>query len=92
LSRHPPFGPLQASGVLSAIVRRRLERCGIRLPRAGSHLLRHSLATHLVRKKRRIKEIADLLGHQHIDTTAVYVKVALPQLAEVALPFPGGES
>jgi site-specific recombinase XerD len=92
LSRHPPFRPLQASSAVSAIVRRHLERSGIRRPRAGSHLLRHSLATHLVRQARPIKEIADLLGHQHIDTTAVYVKVALPQLTEVALPFPGGKA
>lgn len=92
LSRHPPFRPLRVSSVLSAIVRRRLKSCGILPPRAGTHLLRHSLATHLVRESRPIKEVADLLGHQHIDTTAVYVKVALPQLAEVALPFPGGEA
>ena len=39
-----------------------------------------------------INEVADLLGHRSIDTTAIYVKVALPQLADVALPFPGGAS
>jgi integrase/recombinase XerD len=58
--------------------------------RGGTHLLRHSLATQMVGKGRPVKEVADLLGHQHINTTAVYVKVALPQLAMVALPFPGG--
>ncbi len=46
----------------------------------------------MVQQGRPIKEIADLLGHRHIDTTAIYVKVALPQLREVALPFPGGGS
>jgi site-specific recombinase XerD len=44
----------------------------------------------MVQQARPVKEVADLLGHQRIDTTAVYVKVALPQLATVALPFPGG--
>ena len=39
---------------------------------------------------RPINEVADLLGHRIIDTTAIYVKVALPLLADVALPFPGG--
>jgi hypothetical protein len=29
-------------------------------------------------------------AHRNIDTTAFYVKVAVPQLADVALPFPGG--
>jgi len=52
--------------------------------------LRHSLATNLVGQARPINEVADLLGHSRIDSTAIYVKVALPQLAKVALPFPGG--
>lgn len=42
----------------------------------------------MVKELRPIKEVADLLGHRNIDTTAIYVKVALPQLATVALPFP----
>ncbi len=57
-----------------------------------AHLLRHGLATQLVRRRRPINEVADLLGHRSIDTTAIYVKVALPQLADVALPFPGDAS
>jgi len=92
VSHRPPIRPLQVSSTVSAIVRRRLARLAIRPARAGTHLLRHSLATQLVRQARPIKEVADLLGHQAIDTTAVYVKVALPQLATVALPFPGGDA
>jgi site-specific recombinase XerD len=91
LSHVPPIGPFRSSGSISRIVRSRLEQSGIELSRlAGAHLVRHSLATHLVRQRRPINEVADLLGHRSIDTTAIYVKVALPQLAEVALPFPGG--
>lgn len=86
----PPVGPYRASSPISRIVRSRLERIGIALPRgAGAHLLRHSLATELVSQRRPINEVADLLGHRSIDTTAIYVKVALPQLSDVALPFPG---
>jgi integrase/recombinase XerD len=91
--RHvPPVGPLPLSSTMSAIVRRRLARCGLRPALAGAHLLRHSLATYLVQQQRPVKEVADLLGHRRIDTTALYVKVALPQLARVALPFPGGDA
>lgn len=90
LCHRPPVRPFRISGTVSAIVRRRLAQLGICPVRAGTHLLRHSLATHMVRQNRPVKEVADLLGHQHIDTTAVYVKVALPQLAMVALPFPVG--
>jgi site-specific recombinase XerD len=92
LCHTPPVRPLGGSSTVSAIVRRRLEDGGVRMPRAGAHLLRHSLATRLVGHQRPIKEVADLLGHQSIDTSAIYVKVALPQLAAVALPFPGGEA
>jgi integrase/recombinase XerD len=89
----PPVGPFRASAPVSRIVRSRLEIGGIKLPRgAGAHLVRHSLATELVSQRRPINEVADLLGHRSMDTTAIYVKVALPQLADVALPFPGGTS
>jgi len=86
----PPVRPFRSSGAISKIVRSRLEQSGIELPRiVGAHLVRHSLATQLVSQQRPINEVADLLGHRSIDTTAIYVKVALPQLIGVALPFPG---
>lgn len=89
----PPVRPIDGSSVISRIVRSALKRSGLELPRvAGAHLVRHSLATQLVRQRRPINEVADLLGHRSIDTTAIYVKVAVPQLADIALPFPGGVS
>ena len=93
LSFAPPPRPFKVAASISRIVRSRLEQAEIELPvAAGAHLLRHSLATQLVRRRRPINEVADLLGHRSIDTTAIYVKVALPQLADVALPFPGDAS
>ncbi len=93
LSYAPPPRPFKCPASISRIVRSRLERSGIELPgAAGAHLLRHSLATQLVRQRRPINEVADLLGHRSIDTTAIYVKVALTQLADVALPYPGDAS
>jgi site-specific recombinase XerD len=86
----PPVRPIDGSTNISRIVRSALQRAGIVLNGPiGAHLIRHSLATHLVNRRRPINEIADLLGHRSIDTTAIYVKVAVSQLAEVALPFPG---
>jgi site-specific recombinase XerD len=91
LQHLPPVRPIDQSGVISRIVRSALLRAGLALEGpSGAHLIRHSLATRLVSQRRPINEVADLLGHRSIDTTAIYVKVALPQLAEVALPFPGG--
>jgi integrase len=91
LSFKAPVGPLKQAAAVSRIVRKRLRYSGIELGRvAGAHLLRHSLATELVEQRRPINEIADLLGHRSINTTALYVKVATSQLADLALPFPGG--
>jgi integrase/recombinase XerD len=91
LSFKAPVGPLKQAAAVSRIVRKRLRCSGIELGRvAGAHLLRHSLATELVEQRRPINEIANLLGHRSINTTALYVKVATSQLADVALPFPGG--
>ncbi len=90
LSCVAPVRALCNSGSISRIVRFRLESAGIPIQRGGAHLLRHSLATRLVEQRRPIKEVADLLGHRNIDTTSLYVKVAVAQLVEVALPFPGG--
>jgi site-specific recombinase XerC len=40
----------------------------------------------------RLKNIADVLGHASVDTTAVYVKLDIAGLRAAALPWPGGES
>lgn len=88
-----PVGPIKYAAPVSRIVRKRLQCSGIELGRvAGAHLLRHSLATELVEQRRPVNEVADLLGHRSINTTALYVKVATSQLADVALPFPGGDA
>jgi site-specific recombinase XerC len=36
------------------------------------------------------KDVADVLGHQCLHTTAIYAKLDLPSLAKIALPWPGG--
>jgi integrase/recombinase XerD len=87
----PPVRPIDTSAIVSRIVRSALRQANVSLDGpVGAHLIRHSLATRLVSQRTPINEVADLLGHRSIDTTAIYVKVAVPQLAEVALPFPGG--
>ena len=68
-------------------IRRALSRIG-RL-HGGPHLLRHTFATALHNRGAPLKEVADILGHQSIDTTAIYARVNLRQLEKVALPWPG---
>ena len=84
--RAPRSHYLKASGI-SSIVKKRLLQAGIKAPSYGAHMLRHSLATRMVNVGVPIGEIADLLGHASIDTTAIYTKVDVTHLAAVALPF-----
>ncbi len=85
-----PRCALSHPAAVSRIVKRCLGRARILAPgRPGVHLLRHSLATRMVNTGVPIKQIADVLGHRSINTTAIYTKVDMVSLGAVALPFPG---
>jgi len=49
----------------------------------GCHLLRHTCATHMHEGGADIRFIQELLGHEHLNTTAVYTKVSIEKLQEV---------
>ncbi len=51
----------------------------------GMHSLRHTLATTLLEQHASLQEIADILGHQDINSTAVYLKSSLALLRECSL-------
>jgi len=91
LRHRAPLGPLASTHGIGEIVGKHLLRAGIPSTCRGAHLLRHSLATRMVNQAVPIKQIADMLGHAKIDTTAIYTKVDTTNLKAVALPFPGGE-
>lgn len=74
--------------VVADAVRRALRHAGMEAPIQGSNLLRHSLATDLLRHGATMKEIADLFGHQSLATTTIYAKVDVAALRDVALPWP----
>ena len=77
-----------SSGVVSAAVYRAVKRTGIEAPMAGAYLLRHTVASRMVRKGTSLKDVADFLGHRCLDTTTIYAKLDVPALREVALPWP----
>jgi site-specific recombinase XerD len=59
-------------------------------PIHGAHLLRHSLATDLLRRGASMTDIGDVLRHQHPQTTEIYAKVDLTRLRLLAQPWPSG--
>jgi site-specific recombinase XerD len=75
---------------ICTIVRRAIERAGLQPPTKGAHLLRHSLATELLRRGASLAEIGNLLRHRSPDTTMLYAKVDLAALRQIALHWPGG--
>lgn len=86
--RAPHGGTLKAVSI-KGIVIRRAAHAGLGDRIRGTHILRHSVATQLINAGASIKQIADLLGHRSIDTTAIYAKVDLRSLAAVALTWSG---
>ena len=84
----PPFGPI-GSGVVGGVVRRAVERAGVEnAPSRGSHLLRHSAATAMLRGGATLDAIATVLRHRSTDTTAHYAKVDIAMLGAVAQAWP----
>jgi site-specific recombinase XerD len=78
------------SSTISSLVRRALKHAGIESAHNGAHVLRHSLATSLLRQGGSLDEIGELLRHQSPNTTAIYAKVDITALHTLALPWPGG--
>ncbi len=78
---------------VSTIVRRALERAGLDPPAKGAHLLRHTLATGMLRHGSSLVEIGEVLRHRSPNTTEIYAKVDFAGLRSLAQPWPknGGE-
>jgi len=83
-----PFRPFAHGGPVSLIVRRAFLRSGIKSPSLGSHILRHSVASEMLRQGTPLYGIATVLRHRSIETTTIYAKVDLKLLSEVTQPWP----
>lgn len=90
LTGRAPIRPISASG-LRDVVRRLIERTDIPAPCYGTHLLRHSLATRLLREGATMDTIGAVLRHRDVNTTAIYAKVDVDLLRKIAQPWPAAE-
>ncbi|WP_327093609.1 tyrosine-type recombinase/integrase [Nocardia vinacea] len=73
--------------LVSDVTRRACDRAG--LPRVGAHRLRHSLATEMLRRGVPLVDISQVLRHRDLATTAIYAKVDLSTLRDIAAEWPG---
>lgn len=82
-----------APGVVPLIVGRALDGAGVVRPsRGAAHLLRHSVATSMLRHGASLQDIGALLRHQSIETTQIYAKVDVVALRQIAQPWPEVQS
>jgi site-specific recombinase XerD len=83
-----PRGGRGKASLIRIAVRRAYARAGLDPRLTGTHVLRHTAATRLLRAGASMKEIADVLRHRSLDTSAIYAKVDLAALQGVALAWP----
>ena len=70
-----------------------MRRVGIKRPgRGAAHLLRHSVATSMLRQGASLQEISALLRHRSVETTQIYAKVDVKGLRQIAQAWPGVRS
>ena len=83
-----PIRPLSRIAV-KCIVRRALDRAGIKSIHRGAHVLRHSAATAMLRSGASLAGVGAVLRHRSPSTTALYAKVDIGLLSEIAQPWGG---
>jgi site-specific recombinase XerD len=86
LTVRAPRRPIRPD-LVGDVVKRACRRSG--LAPVGAHRLRHALATQMLRQGATLVEISQVLRHSDLATTAVYAKVDLARLRQVAQPWPG---
>jgi site-specific recombinase XerD len=84
-----PRQGLACSTTIGEVVKRALARAGLPLSK-GSYLLRHGLATRMLRGGATLAEIGEILRHELPSTTEIYAKVDVTALRALALPWKGG--
>jgi integrase/recombinase XerD len=90
VSPHAPHGPFKHGRVLNGILKKAFAATGVTPPGpyVGSHVLRHSLATNMVRKGASLAEVSDMLRHRSRASTMIYAKLDIDGLRSIARAWP----
>jgi integrase/recombinase XerD len=84
-----PFRAIASHCAISMIVIQAMRRAGVTCPsRGAAHVLRHSVASSMLRNGASLQEIAAVLRHRSIATTEIYAKIDVVALREIAQPWP----
>jgi site-specific recombinase XerD len=89
LRSRAPFFPFSSPVAVSNMVARAMRRAGVTCRvRGAAHVLRHSVATSMLRQGASLQDIASILRHRSIETTEIYAKVDVATLRQIAQPWP----
>ena len=83
-----PRSGFAGPSTVTTIVRRALARAGLCPAFKGAHLMRHSLATGMLRSGASMREIGEVLRHRIPSTTEIYAKLDFEGLRSLAHPWP----
>ena len=88
LRTRAPWRALGSHCAVSVLVDRAIRRAGVERPaRGAAHLLRHSVASSMLRQGASLQDIAALLRHRSVETTQIYAKVDVRSLMQIAQPW-----
>lgn len=90
VSSKVPFPPFVDATILNVVLREAFKSTGLEPPQKyiGSHLMRHSLATDMLRKGASLDEIGDVLRHRSRAATSIYARHDIDGLRSIAQPWP----
>lgn len=90
VSSRAPNEPFRNGQVLNEVLKAAFATAGVPrpLPYVGSHILRHSLATNLVRQGASLPEVGDALRHRSRNSTLTYARLDIEGLRTIARPWP----
>jgi site-specific recombinase XerD len=90
VTHRTPHVPFVDAQVLNEVLEHAFEKTNLKPPTryVGSHILRHSLATNMVRRGASLAEIGDVLRHRARRSTMIYAKLDVDGLRSVAGEWP----
>lgn len=93
LATRAPHRPLCRARAISRIAHAALDRAEIEKEGSrGAYVFRHSAATNMLRAGATLNTVGALLRHRSQESTAIYAKVDVEMLRQVAQPWIGGDT
>ena len=92
ITLYAPFTRFKSTTGIFRMVEGAMKKAGINYSNKhhGPHALRHSLATTMINNNVPISSISQILGHNNIKTTEIYITKDTTHLRELTLEVPNG--